>query len=57
MPKVRPRAAALAIFVAAALPVAAWWIDGQWHAASVAAGLALGLCVYNWRLILDRVLW
>ena len=57
MPKVRPRAAALAVLVAVALPVAAWWIDGQWHAASVAAGLALGLCVYNWRLILTWVLW
>jgi len=57
MPKVRPRAAALAVLVAVALPVAAWWIGGQWHGASVVAGLALGLCVYNWRLILDRMLW
>ena len=57
MREIRWRAAVVAVLVAVALPVATWWIDGQWHGASVVAGLALGLCVYNWRLILDRMLW
>ena len=51
MREIRWRAAALAVLLAVALPVATWWVDGQWHTASVVAGLALGLCVYNWRAI------